>query len=112
MKNGWRYTIYAAIEQDETEHLPLLLEAGIDQYIIEARFNEQRLDIRVSVAERLSQSKRDQFLTGQQLKESEAMARSILDTTVEATITIEDQALTKSDNITAESRFQYTPAED
>ena len=111
MKNGWRYTIYAVIEQDETEHLPLLLEAGIDQYIIESLFNEQRLDIRLSFAERLSQSKRDQFLTGQQLKESEAMARSILDTTVDAIITIDDQAIIKSYNISAERLFLYTPDE-
>src|SRR5690554_6620091 len=43
MENSWQYTIYAAIEPDETEYLPLLLEAGIDQYIIESLFNEQRL---------------------------------------------------------------------
>src|SRR5690625_3961844 len=44
MKNGWRYTIYAVIELDETEHLPLLLEAGIDQYIIESDRKSTRLN--------------------------------------------------------------------
>src|SRR5690625_6607178 len=59
----------------------------------------------------LSQSKIDQCLTGQQLKESEPMARSILDTTVDAIITIDDQAIIKSYNISAERLFLYTPDE-
>lgn len=111
LENSWKYTIYAAIEPDETDYLPLLLDAGIDQYIIESLFNEQRLDIRLSFAEKLSQSKKNQFLIEQQLRESEARARSILDTTVDAIITIDKQAVIKSYNRSAEKLFQYTPSE-
>src|SRR5690625_7617155 len=39
------------------------------------------------------------------------MARSILDTTVDAIITIDDQAIIKSYNISAERLFLYTPDE-
>lgn len=111
LENSWKYTIYAAIDQNETEFLPLLLEAGIDQYIIESLFNDQRLDIRLSFAKKLSQTKRNQFLIEQQLRESEARARSILDTTVDAIITIDKHAFIKSYNRSAERLFQYGPSE-
>src|SRR6056297_3907833 len=44
---GRKYTIFAVITQDQTDFLDKLIDADIDQYIIESLFDEQRLDVRL-----------------------------------------------------------------
>ena len=106
-----KYTIYAVIKEDETDFLYKLLDADIDQYIIESLYDERRLDVRLSFAEKLTRNKEGQFLIEQKLRESEARARSILKTTVDAIITIDDHGHIRTFNKAAENLFQYTSAE-
>lgn len=110
-ENSHRYTIYAIISQDEIDKLYKLLDADIDQYIIESLFDELRLDVRLSFAEKLTRNKEGQFLIEQKLRESEARARSILKTTVDAIITIDDQGSIRTFNQAAENLFQFKASE-
>lgn len=106
-----KYTIYAVIKEDETDYLYKLLDADIDQYIIESLYDERRLDVRLSFAEKLTRNKEGQFLIEQKLRESEARARSILNTTVDAIITIDDRGHIRTFNKAAENLFQYKSSE-
>lgn len=106
-----KYTIYAAIKEDETDYLYKLLDADIDQYIIESLYDERRLDVRLSFAEKLTRNKEGQFLIEQKLRESEARARSILNTTVDAIITIDARGHIRTFNKAAENLFKYKSAE-
>ena len=110
-EHGKRYTIFAVIKKSEVDHLHRLIEADIDQYIIESLYSEQRLDVRLAFAERMARNKEGQFLIEQKLRESEARARSILRTTVDAIITIDDKGHIRSFNKAAEDLFQYSSAE-
>lgn len=108
---GRKYTIFAVITQDQTDLLHKLIDADIDQYIIESMYDEQRLDVRLAFAEKMARNKEGQFLIEQKLRESEARARSILKTTVDAIITINDRGLIRTFNQAAEELFQYKSSE-
>lgn len=110
-EHSHRYTIYAVIEQDEVDRLYKLLDADIDQYIIESLFDEHRLDVRLSFAEKLTRNKEGQYLIEQKLRESEARARSILNTTVDAIITIDNRGAIRTFNDAAENLFQFNASE-
>lgn len=111
MESGRRYTIFSVITQAEVDHLHRLIDADIDQYIIESLFNEQRLDVRLAFAEKMARNKEGQFLIEQKLRESEARARSVLRTTVDAIITIDDRGSVRTFNKAAEDLFQYNSSE-
>ncbi|NBC03195.1 MAG: PAS domain S-box protein [Bacteroidetes bacterium] len=108
---GRKYTIIAVINQDQTDLLYKLIDADIDQYIIESLFDEQRLDVRLAFAEKMARNKEGQFLIEQKLRESEARARSILRTTVDAIITIDNRGSVRTFNKAAEDLFQYKSSE-
>lgn len=108
---GRKYTIFAVVRQDQTEYLHTLIDADIDQYIIESIFDEKRLDVRLAFAEKMARNKEGQFLIEQKLRESEARARSILRTTVDAIITIDDRGSIRTFNKAAEELFQFNSAE-
>ncbi len=110
-EHGRKYTIYSVIRDDEVEFLYRLLDADIDQYMVESLFDEQRLDVRLSFAEKLARNKEGQFLIEQKLRESEARARSILRTTVDAIITIDNRGSVRTFNKAAENLFQFNSSE-
>lgn len=108
---GKKYTIFAVINQNQISHLPRLIDADIDQYIIESLYNQQRLDVRIAFAEKMARNKEGQFLIEQKLRESEARARSILRTTVDAIITIDDRGTIRTFNKAAEDLFLFNSSE-
>jgi len=110
-EDGRRFTIYSVIDQDEIDQLYRLLDADIDQYMIESLFDEQRLDVRMSFAEKLARNKQGQYLIEQKLRESDARTRSILRTTVDAIITIDDKGSIRTFNRAAENLFQFSASE-
>jgi len=110
-EHGKRYTIIAVISQSQMDHLYRLLDAEVDQYIVESLFDEQRLDVRLAFAEKMARNKEGQFLIEQKLRESEARARSILRTTVDAIITINEQGIIRTFNRAAEKLFQFNASE-
>ena len=109
--NGRKFTIYAVITDKQVDHLYTLLDADIDQYMIESLFDEQRLDVRLAFAEKMARNKEGQYLIEQKLRESEARARSILKTTVDAIITIDERGNVKTFNRAAEELFQYSSSD-
>lgn len=111
LQNGRRYTIYSVINKSDVDQLYKLLDADVDQYILESLFDEQRLDIRIEFAERQARNKQGQFLIEKKLRDSEARARTILRTTVDAIITIDERGLIRSFNRAAEILFQYDASE-
>ncbi|MCC5913667.1 MAG: PAS domain S-box protein [Balneolaceae bacterium] len=108
---GKRYTIFAVVGKEHIDQLSRLLDADVDQYIVESLYDEQRLDVRLSFAEKMARNKEGQFLIEQKLRESEARARSILRTTVDAIITIDDKGTVRTFNRAAEELFQYKTSE-
>lgn len=110
-ETGRRYTIVAVISKDQMDQLHRLLDADVDQYFVESLFDEQRLDIRLAFAEKMTRNKEGQFLIEQKLRESEARARSILRTTVDAIITIDERGSIRTFNRAAEKLFQYGASE-
>lgn len=110
-KDGRKFTIYSIIKKTDLEQLYKLLDAGVDQYILESLFDEQRLDIRIEFAERQARNKQGQFLIEQKLRVSEARVRAILSTTVDAIITIDERGHIQSFNQAAEQLFLF-PASD
>jgi two-component system sensor kinase FixL len=106
-EHGKRYTIIAVIAQNQMDHLYRLLDADVDQYIVESLYDEQRLDVRLDFAEKMARNKEGQFLIEQKLRESEARARSILRTTVDAIITINERGIIRTFNRAAETLFQF-----
>lgn len=111
LEYGRKFTIIAVLTQEQTDLLHRLIDADIDQYIIESLFDEQRLDVRLAFAEKMARNKEGQFLIEQKLRESEARARSILRTTVDAIITIDNRGTVRSFNKAAEDLFQYQSSE-
>lgn len=111
LKNGRRYTIYSVISKNDVDQLYKLLDADVDQYILESLFDEHRLDVRIEFAERQARNKQGQFLIEQKLRDSEARAKTILRTTVDAIITIDERGLIRSFNRAAEILFQYDTSE-
>lgn len=109
--NGRKYTIYAVINTDQIDDLYTLLDADIDQYMLESMFDEQRLDVRLSFAEKMTRNKEGQYLIEQKLRESEARARSILRTTVDAIITIDEKGTVRTFNRAAEKLFKFASSE-
>ncbi len=110
-ESGRRYTIAAVVSRDQTDQLHRLLDADVDQYFVESLYDEQRLDIRLAFAEKMTRNKEGQFLIEQKLRESEARARSILKTTVDAIITIDEKGTIRTFNRAAEKLFQYGASE-
>ena len=109
--HGKRMCIVAVVNPDNPGELDSVLDADIDQCIIESVFNEKRLSVRLAFAEKMAREKVQQHITEQQLRESEARARSILETTVDAIITINPDGIIKSFNDTAEKLFGYPSKE-
>ena len=109
--NGNRLAIVTVVDQNEPEKMDLVLEAGADQCIIESIYDEKRLHIRLAFAEKMAREKVKQQITELQLRESEARARSILETTVDAIITINTHGNIKTFNQTAETLFGYSANE-
>lgn len=110
-KEGRKFTIYSVINQNDVNQIYKLLDAEVDQYILESLFDEQRLDIRIEFAERQARNKQGQFLIEQKLRVSEARVRAILSTTVDAIITIDDRGLIRSFNHAAEKLFLFGASE-
>ncbi|WP_069130638.1 sensor histidine kinase [Rhodohalobacter halophilus] len=110
-ERGKHRTIIAVISKDQMDHLHRVLDAEVDQYITESLFDEQRLDVRLAFAEKMARNKEEQFLIEQKLRESEARARSILKTTVDAIITIDRHAQIRTFNQAAENLFLYKASE-
>lgn len=110
-ETGKRYTIIAVIAKEHLEHINRLLDSDVDQYIVESLFDEQRLDVRLAFAEKMARNKEGQYLIEQKLRESEARARSILKTTVDAIITIDDKGTVRTFNRAAEKLFLFNASE-
>jgi len=110
-ERGKHRTVIAVISKEHMEHLHRLLDAEVDQYITESLFDEQRLDVRLAFAEKMARNKEEQFLIEQKLRESEARARSILRTTVDAIITIDRHAQVRTFNKAAEDLFLFKASE-
>ena len=110
-EHGKRYTIVAVIAEEHVEQLHRLLDADIDQYIVESLYDELRLDVRLAFAEKMARNNEGQFLIEQKLRESETRARSILRTTVDAIITIDEQGSIRTFNRAAENLFQFAASE-
>lgn len=108
---GKRVAIIAVADKNAPEMLDDILDSGADQCIIESIYDEKRLHVRLTFAEKLARERIDQQITEQRLKESEAKARSILETTVDGIITINPKGVIKSFNKTAEELFQYEASE-
>ncbi len=106
-QNGKNITLVTVVDHESPEKLYDVLDAGADQCIIESIYDEKRLHMRLAFAEKMAGEKVQQQITEQQLKESEAKARSILETTVDAIITIDPRGGIKSFNKTAEKLFGY-----
>lgn len=110
-EHGRRFAIYAIIIKEDVLQLNKLLDTDIDHYIIESLYDTDRLDIRLAFAEKHARNKQGQFLIEQKLRESEASARSILRTTVDAIITIDEQGTIRTFNRAAEKLFQFSATE-
>ncbi len=103
--------IVTVLDQYTISQFHDLLDAGVDQCIVESIYDEKRLDIRLAFAEKLAQDKRDRSVIEQKLRESEARYRSIVETTVDAIITINHRGLIRTFNKAAEDLFQYDATE-
>ncbi len=110
-EHGKRYTIFAILGEDQLDGLHRLLEADVDQYIVESLYDEFRLDVRLAFAEKVARNKEGQFLIEQKLRLSEARARSILNKTVDAIITIDEKGSIRTFNRAAEKLFRFTASE-
>lgn len=107
MENGPTYAIIMTLQKEQSHRFNELLDAGADQCIVESLHDEKRLDIRLAFAEKLAREKIQREIIEQKLRESEARSRSILETTVDAIITIDDKANIKTFNSTAQKLFGY-----
>ena len=85
--------VVAVVDPNNPEHLYSIVDAGADQCIIESIYDEKRLHVRLAFAEKMAHEKVQQQITEQQLRESEARTRSILETTVDAIITIDQRGI-------------------
>ncbi|REL33205.1 PAS domain S-box protein [Rhodohalobacter sp. SW132] len=110
-KNGSNFALVMVVDHNHPDQLDDILDAGADQCIIESIYDEKRLHIRLAFAEKMASEKVQQQITEQQLRESEARARSILETTVDAIITITPKGNIRTFNKTAEKLFGYHSTE-
>lgn len=110
-EHGKRIAVTTVVNHEETNQLDDVLDAGADQCIIESIYDDKRLHIRLALAEKMAHEKVQQQITEQQLRESEARARSILETTVDAIITINPKGNIKTFNKTAEKLFGFNSKE-
>lgn len=108
---GKRMAVVMVVDPEKSHQLDNVIDAGADQCIIESIYDEKRLHVRLAFAEKMAHEKVQQQITEQQLRESEARARSILETTVDAIITINPRGIIKSFNKTAEKLFGYPSKE-
>lgn len=106
-----RIALVAILNRKTIDRFNEVLDAGFDQCIVESLYDEQRLDIRLAFAEKLAQDKIKRSIMEQKLRESEGRYRSIVETTVDAIITINDQGLIRTFNQAAENLFQYRDSE-
>lgn len=107
LEQGESYGLYFIVTAHDVDLLADILQAGADDYLIESVLNEQRLDIRLSFVERYIRHKLNYQITQKKLRDSEARARSILETTVDAIITIDEDGYIRSFNTTAQQLFGY-----
>lgn len=103
--------VIAILNQESIDRFNDALESGIDQCIVESLYDEKRLDIRLAFAEKLAQDKIRRNIIEEKLRESEARYRSIVETTVDAIITINDDGLVRTFNKSAEKLFGYKTSE-
>lgn len=103
--------IIAILNQDSIDKFNDALDSGIDQCIVESLYDEKRLDIRLAFAEKLAKDKIRRSIIEEKLRESEARYRSIVETTVDAIITINDKGLVRTFNRSAENLFGYKASE-
>jgi two-component system, LuxR family, sensor kinase FixL len=103
--------IIAILTQESMHRFNDILDADIDQCIVESLYDEKRLDIRLAFAEKLARDKIQRSIIEDKLRESEARYRSIVETTVDAIITINDRGLIRTFNRAAEKLFQYKASE-
>lgn len=103
--------LISVLDQNSIEQFNDVLQAGIDQCIVESLYDEKRLDVRLAFAEKLARDKIQNSITEKQLRESEARYRSIVETTVDAIITINDKAAIRTFNRAAEKLFKYKGSE-
>jgi two-component system, LuxR family, sensor kinase FixL len=99
--------IITILNQNTIDRFNEVLESGVDQCIVESLYDEKRLDIRLAFAEKLARDKTQRNIIEEKLRESEARYRSIVETTVDAIITINEKALVRTFNQAAEKLFQY-----
>ncbi len=109
--SGKRIAVVTVVDPKTPGELDDIIDAGADQCIIESIYDEKRLHMRLAFAEKMAYEKIQQQITEQQLRESEARSRSILETTVDAIITIDPRGIIKSFNKTAEKLFGYNSTE-
>ncbi|MEX1211236.1 MAG: PAS domain S-box protein [Balneolaceae bacterium] len=103
--------LIAILNRETIDRFHEILDAGFDQCIVESLYDEQRLDIRLAFAEKLARDKIKRSITEQKLRESEGRYRSIVETTVDAIITINDRGLIRTFNRSAEELFQFRDSE-
>jgi two-component system, LuxR family, sensor kinase FixL len=99
--------IITILNQNSIDKFNEVLESGVDQCIVESLYDEKRLDIRLAFAEKLARDKIQRNIIEEKLRESEARYRSIVETTVDSIITINDKAIIRTFNKAAEKLFQY-----
>lgn len=109
--NSNSLVIIAILTQESMHQFNDILDAGIDQCIVESLYDEKRLDIRLAFAEKLARDKIQRSIIEDKLRESEARYRSIVETTVDAIITINDRGLIRTFNNAAVKLFQYKASE-
>lgn len=103
--------VIAILNQESIDRFNDALDAGIDQCIVESLYDEKRLDIRLAFAEKLAQDKVRRSIIEEKLRESEARYRNIVETTVDAIVTIDDHGLIRTFNKAAEKLFRYKASE-
>lgn len=93
------------------EQLNAVLHAGADECIIGALEQKERLHARVAFTEQQAANKQRRQQAETQLQVSEAKAQAIIDTTVEAIITINPRGIIQSFNQAAEKMFGFSAGE-
>ncbi|MEX0685560.1 MAG: PAS domain S-box protein [Balneolales bacterium] len=108
---GKSLTILVVLQPKDLGQIHELIDAEVDECIIESIFHEDRLDARIAFAERQVMGKSQRRNAENKLRLSEAHARSILETTVDAIITIDKVGTIRSFNPAAERLFGYSADE-
>ncbi|MEX0929572.1 MAG: PAS domain S-box protein [Balneolales bacterium] len=111
LPEGNSITILAVLTEIDQKHLDDIIAAEIDECIIESIHNTERLNVRLAFAERQVTEKTRRNKAENNLRLSEAHARSILEMTVDGIITIDKVGTIRSYNKAAERLFGYQTEE-